>query len=147
AGGFRRVALRVVEIRWDGDDRARDCSLERDFRIAFQLSQNERGNFFWRKTPTARFKSQWPAILPNDSEASWQFLCRNLVAAQTDQSLDRVNCRRGLQSAHPAGGLSNERLTGFRKVNDRRREPFAICIGEQDRKARFHDADERVSGA
>ena len=45
-----RVALRVVEICRNGDDRLRNFFAELRLRIGFHLRQDHRGNFRWRKS-------------------------------------------------------------------------------------------------
>ena len=64
---FGRVALRVVEISRNGDDRLRDFFAELRFRVGFHLRQNHRGNFrrrerllLSRSLPLARARRRSP---------------------------------------------------------------------------------------
>ena len=50
----------------------------------------------------------------------------------------------GCDGPHAEGRHADERVAVLGKMDDRRRETCAVGIGEQDREARFHHADERV---
>ena len=141
---FRGITLRVVKVRGDGDDCARDRTFEGRFGIALQLSQDESRDFLGRIFAVAHPNSQWPARLPDDLVIRRQLFGRNIVPTQANQALDRIDSRSRLQRAHAARRRADQRIAHFRKMHDRRREPRAVCVCEQDRKARFHHADERV---
>ena len=113
---FRGIALRVVEIRGDGDDRARDRTFEGGLGIALQLSQDQRRDFLGRIFPVAHPNAQRPARLPDDLVIGRQFFGRNIIAAQTDQALDGIDSRSRLQRAHAARRRADQRIARFRSL-------------------------------
>ena len=70
-----------------------------------------------------------------------------LAGAAADEALDGIDGVRRDRARERGGGRADERSALGGEMDDGRREALAFAIGEEDGKARVHDADEGVGGA
>src|SRR5437763_506311 len=144
---LRRAALCVIKICGHGDHGARDRVTQRSFRIALQLLKNQRGNLLGRMRLIVRYDPHRLSAPSLESVGNIRIAFAQLIAAQTDEALDRINCVGRLHGAHTRGRLPYERRTFTLKTNDRWRKPRPIRVRDENRKSRLHYANERVGGA
>ena len=70
-----------------------------------------------------------------------------LISAQAHESFDGINGLSRFQRPHSGCRLPHQRLALRREMNNRRRQSRAVLVGDEDREARLHHADERVGRA
>ena len=71
----------------------------------------------------------------------------DLVELAAHEALDREDRVLGVGDRLALGDLADEPLAGLGERHDRRRQPAAFRIGDDDRLAAFHDGDDGVGGA
>ncbi len=148
AGALGGVALRVVEIRRHGDDGARDRFAEIIFRVTLQFFQNLGGNFLRRIISAVNWNRHRAGAVAFDGIRHQHFLLRNIRAAPADEAFNRINRFRRLDGAHTIR-LVADHGPGVRrrKMHNRRRQPPAFSVGDDERDARIHRGDQRIRGA
>ena len=146
---FCRLALRVVEIRGNGDDRLRDRRSEKALRVALELAEDERGNLRRRKGLVSQLDAQNFAGLQvfGQAEGEELQLFLDVFNAAAHQALDRVDgAFRGLDQIS-ARGIADDGLTVFVERDDRRDEIQTIVARDHDRVLPLHEGHERIRGA
>ena len=147
AGPLGGVPLRVVEISRHRDDRAVERAPHGPLGVCLQLFQDGGGNFLRRVFAQADGKADRLAQPARNSIGHGRVFLGNLFAAPAHKPLDRVDG--GLR---PKGALMKRCRSGasfafLGKMNHRWRQARALLAGDQYRKTRIHDADERVGRA
>ena len=105
------LALRVVEIRRDGDDCAVDGIVEKFFGPGFKLAQNERGNFWRREEFIAQANADHVAACFIDAKRKEFELVLNVCHAAAHQALHGINSALGMREQALAGGFADEDLS------------------------------------
>ena len=124
AGVFRGLALRVVEICGNGDDRFRDRSAEKALGVALELAQDERGNFRRSEGLVAELDAQHFAGLQvfGKAEREKLQLFLNVFHAASHQALDRVDGALRRFDEITAGGSCRDWLIVLVERDHRRHE-------------------------
>ena len=148
AGVLGRLPLRVVEVRGHGDDRLGDRLTEVLLRGLLQLLQDHRGDFgrrvFLAVAPSTRAS---PFAAAHDAVRHHLHFFGDLVELAAHEPLDREDGVLGIGDGLALGDLADEPLAGLCEGHDRRRQPAAFGVGDDDRLAAFHDGDDGVGGA
>ena len=71
----------------------------------------------------------------------------DFVEPAAHEALDREDGVLGVGHGLPLGDLADQPLAGLGEGDDRRRQPAAFRVGDDDRLAAFHDRDDGVGGA
>ena len=146
-----RVALRVVEISRHRDHGLRDLLAELRFRVGFQLRQDHRGNFGWRKSLflAVHFHLDMRVTVRRLHKLVRHavFFLVHLIELSAHETLDREHrvCR--IRHRLTLCGLTNQPLTILRESNDRRRSTCAFAIFQNHRVATFHHRHAGVGGS
>ncbi len=123
AGLLRGLALRVVEVRGDGDHRLVDGVAQVGLGVALQLAEDLGGDLLRRP------------LLAVDLEAP---VLRAHVALDGSNGAIRVRDRL------PLGDLADDDLAVLREPHDRRRRPRPLDVRSHDRLAGLQHGDHRV---
>src|SRR2546425_10096936 len=147
---LRRLALLIVEVRRDGDDRLRDLLAEMRLGIGLELLEDHRRDLGRRELF---------AVAEHDLDAAVGRLL-DLVGDHLDgplhlgvgespahEALDRVDRVLAVRDRLSLRDLADETLPGLRERDDRRRDPPALRVRDDRRLAAFHVGDGRVRGA
>jgi len=142
-----RLALLVVEVSRNGDDRLRDLLAEVRLSIGLELLKDHCRDLGRRELL---------AVPENDLDAAVRRRL-NLVRdhlhgpldfgvgeAPAHEALDRVDRVFGVRDRLPLRDLADEALSGLRERHDRRRDPSALRVGDDRRLATFHVGHRRV---
>ena len=124
AGVFGGLALRVVKIRGDGDDRLSHLLAQIRARIGGELLQDHRRDLLRRVT------------LAVDVHL--------MIGAHI--ALDRRDRAFGIGDRLALGELADEPLPVLGECDDGRRQVTAFCVGDDNRLRAFHNRDHRVGG-
>ena len=120
AGGFGGLALGVVEIRRDGDDRTADGRAEGAFGVGLELGENQRGNLL--RGMFAPVDEQPCRTARRTAHRVRQFGGVHLTGPRANQTFDGGHRPAGLGGSPRRGGASDERRTPIdREINDRGR--------------------------
>ena len=103
------VALRVVEVGRDGDDRARDRFAERALDVGLQFLEHLGRNFLGRPGAARQFDADRFAPLPGHGIADDHFFAGNFAAAPAHETLDGRDGFARLETAHALGGGADQR--------------------------------------
>ena len=147
AGVARGLALRVVEVRRDGDDRFRDRLAEELLGERLDLHQHERGDLFRRVLAVAdlhlhvavrrrrRSGTAGPASRCDD-------FVRVVLAA--DEALDGEDGVERIGDRLPFGDLSDQPLAVLGESDDRRRGAAPLAVRDHLRRRHVDDGDAGV---
>src|SRR5579864_304309 len=108
AGVFGGLALRVVEIGWDGDDCTVDCIVEMFFRPGFELAKNISGNFWRREKLVAQANADHVAAFLVDAEWEAGEFVLNVCYATAHQALDGIDRAVRICEQALAGRIAHE---------------------------------------
>ena len=114
------MALRVVEIRGDGDDSAVDHVVEIFLCPGFEFAKNVGRNFRRRKKLVAEANANHVAARFVDSKREARELVLNVRDATTHQALYGIDRAVGLREETLPGRLADENFSFVRNANDRR---------------------------
>ena len=149
AGVLGGLALRVVEICRNGDDRLLDLLAEVRFRGLLHLLQDERRNLRRRILLAVRLD-------PGVAVAGLGNLVRDellvlldhrIVVATADQPLDREDGLLRIGHRLALGRLTDEALAIVGECDDRRRRAHAFRVFDDLCVLAVHDGDARIGGA
>ena len=146
-GIFRRLPLRVVEIRRDGDDRLAHLFAEVLLRGLLQLLQDHRGDLRRRILLAVRRDARIAVARAHDLVRHHLHLFGDFVELAPHEALDREDGVLGVRDRLALGHLADKTLACLREGDDRRRHPAAFRIGDDDWLTAFHDGDHRVGRA
>src|SRR6185369_3064247 len=106
-----RLALRVVEIRGDGDDRAIDGFTEVRFGPIFELAENKRRDFRWREEFVAELDANDVPAGGIDAEREQPQFVLNVSDTATHQALYRIDAAFRLFEQATASGFADDDAT------------------------------------
>ena len=148
AGFLRRLALRVVEVGGNRDDGFRDRLAEVLLRGLLQLLQDHRGDLrrrvflvaatFTRTSPLPAAMTVYGTIFISSLTSSKRRPMKRLMEKMVFS---------GIGHRLALGDLADEPLARLGEGHDRRRQPAAFGVGDDDGLAAFHDGHDGVGGA
>ena len=146
SGIFGRLALRVVEVRGDGDHRVGDLLAEEILRGVLQFLKDHRRNL--RRAILFALRQHGDVVALADYFVGHHLhFFADFVVAPAHETLDRVNGVFGIGDRLPLGHLANQALPGLGDADDRRGSSAAFLVGDDDRFAALHHGDHRVGRA
>ena len=146
-GVLGRLALRVVEVRGHGDDRLRHRLAEVLLRRLLQLLQDHRGDFRRRVFLAAGLDADVAVAGAHDRVRHHLHLFVDFVELAAHEALDREHGVLGVGDGLTLGDLADQPLAGLGEADDRRRDPAAFRVGDDDRLAAFHHRHHGVGRA
>ena len=148
-GVARGLALRVVEVRGNGDDRLGDLLAQRLFRELLDLLQDERRDFLGAVLAGARL--DFHVAVDGAHDLVGKHLAGVLrllgVVLAADQALDREDRVHRVRDGLALGDLADEPFPVLREADDRRRRAAAFAVRENLRRRAFHDRHAAVRRA
>ena len=149
AGVLGGLALRVVEIGRNGDDRLLDLLPEIGFRRLLHLLQDEGGDLRGRIGLAVGLD---PGVAVGGArdlvgDELLVLLDHRIVVAPADQALDREDGLLGIGDRLALGRLADESFAVIGEGDDRRRGAHAFGILDDFRRLAFHHGDARIGGA
>ena len=149
AGVFGRLALAVIEVGRNGDDRFRDFFAEVVFGGFLHLAQDFCGNLLWSDLAIAHFNPSVAIVSLENLERHQAdvFLHFLFFEAATDQALDSVQRILGVGDRLTLGRRATENLAILGVSDDRRRGACAFGVFDNFRLAVFHHGNAGVGGA
>ena len=148
AGVLGGLALRVVEIGGNGDDRLIDLGAEIGFRRLFHLLQNESGNLR-RRIGLALDLDPGVAVRGARNLVGDELLVllhHRVVVATADEALDCENRALGIGDRLAFGRLADEPLALVGESDNGRRGAHSLCVLDDLRRLAFHDGDAGIRG-
>ena len=148
AGVLGGLALRVVEIGRNGDDRLLDLGAEIGFRRLLHLLQDEGGNLR-RRIGLALDLDPGVAVRGARDLVGDELLVllhHRVVVAPADQALDCENRALGIGDCLALGRLADQPLALVRESDDGRRGAHPLCVLDDLRRLAFHDGDAGIRG-
>ena len=149
AGVLGGLALRVVEVGRNGDDRLLDLGAEIGFRRLLHLLQDEGGDLRRRIFLAVRLDPGVAVSRLGDlvGDELLVLLHHRVVVAPADQALDREDGLFRIGDRLALGRLADETLAVVGEGDDRRRGARAFGVLDDFRSFAFHDGDARIGGA
>jgi len=142
------LALAVIEIRRDGDDRLGDFLAEVVLGCALQLTQHVGADLGRRDLLAVDLERTVAVFAAHDREGhALVIILADLVEAAADEALGREHGVLGVGDALALGDLADEDLPLVIPGNDRRRDAIAFLVDDHFRLFAFHDRDHGVRGA
>src|SRR6266540_2044673 len=147
AGVLRRLALRIVEVGWDGDDGVRHLLAEVVLRGALELQQ-DLGRDLGGAVLLAVDVDARVAVRPlDDVVRDALHLVRDLAEAPAHEPLDGVDGLLRVRDRLPLRDLPDEPLAVLRVADDARRQPRTLLVRDDDCVLPLHHRDHGVRGA
>ena len=147
AGVLRGLALRVVEVRGDGDDGFGDGAADLLLRVGLQLLEHHRGNFLGRIGLAVDVDDRTAVLAAHHLVRDGLLLLGGFGEAAADESLDRRDGVLGVGDRLVLGGLADDAFAVLAEAFDRRRGAVALGVHENSRLIAFHDGHGGVRGA
>ena len=149
AGVLGGLALGVVEIGRNGDDRLLDLLPEIGFRRLLHLLQDEGGDLRGRIGLAVGLDPGVAVDCLGDlvGDELLVLLDHRIVVAAADQALDREDGLFRIGDRLALGRLADETLAVVAEGDDRRRGAHAFGVLDDFRSLAFHDGDARIGGA
>ena len=149
AGVLGRLALRVVEIGRDGDDRLVDRLAEIGLGGFLHLLQDEGADLRGRVFLAAALDPGVAVVAGDDlvRDEIHVLLDHRIVHAAPDQPLDREERVLGIGHRLPLRRLADEPLAGFGERDHRGRRARALGVLDDLGVPAFHHGDARIRGA
>ena len=147
AGVLGRLALRVVEVRGNRDDRVGDLLAEVRLSVGLELLQDHRGDLLGREVLAADLDLDAAVLAGHDLVRDLLRLGADLAEQAAHESLDRVDGVLGIDCGLTAGQLPDQALAGARERDDRRGGAAALGVGDDDGLAALHHCHHAVGGA
>ena len=149
SGVFGGLALGVVEVGRNGDDRFGDRRAEESFRATLELAKNERGNFRWSESFVAERDAENFARLHVFGEAEGEELqfVLNVFNAASHQPFDGIHGAFRRFDQRIAGGVSDNRVVVGIECDHRGQQVQAIVSGDDDRGVPLHEGHQGIGGA
>ena len=147
AGVLRRLALGVVEVGRDGDDRLGDLLAEVRLRVGLQLLEDHRADLGRRVGLVADLDDDAVALavlLDGVADELLGALRLGVVPATAHEALDRVDRVGRVRDRLALGQLADEPLAGLREGDDRRDGAAALRRGDDGGLAALHHRDDAV---
>ena len=149
AGVLGRLALGVVEVGRNGDDRLLDLLAEMGLGRLLHLLQDEGGNLR-RRIGLAGDLDPGVAVRRFRNLVGDKLLVlfhRRVVVAATDQPLDREDGLFRIGDRLAFGRLADQPLAVVGEGHDRGRRAHALCVLDDPRGLSFHHGHARIGGA
>ncbi len=149
AGVLGGLALGVIEVGGNGDDRLRDLLAELGFGGFLHLLQNEGRDLLRRILLAVGFDPGVAAGTFDDlvGDEVLVLLDHRVVVAAADEALDGEERVERVGHRLSLGGKSDELLVVGRESDDRRRGVHAFGVFQNPRLAALHDCHARVRGS
>ncbi len=149
AGVLRRLALRVVEVGRDGDDRLGDRLAQVILGRLLHLHEHARGNLRRRHLLAVRLDPGVAVVGLDDLVRDHLEVAFDDVVAESppDQALDREQRVARVRHRLPLGGLADEHFVVLGERHDRRRRAIALAVLDDLRLVAVHHGDARVGRA
>ncbi len=146
---FGGLALGVVEIGGDGDDRLCDRRAEVALGVALQLAEDQRGDFRRSGRLVAERDAKYFARLKIVGKAEGEELqfFLDVFDATSHEALDRVDGALRRFDQISASRVADYRLIVFVERDDRGNQVRAVIARDHDRGVPLHERHERVRGA
>ena len=151
AGVLGRLALGVVEVRRDGDDRLGDLLAQVRLGVRLELLQDHRADL-GRRVRLAVRELHADAValgvlLDGVRDEALRALDLGVVEPTAHEALDRIDRVAGIGDGLALGQLADEALAGLGERDDRRDRPAAFGGRDDGRLAALHDGHDGVRGA
>ncbi len=149
AGIFGGLALRVIEVCGNGNDRLGDRSAEEALGIALQLAQNVRRNLGRRETLVAQLDAQDFAggeIVGQAKGEQAEFVL-NVFNPASHEAFDRIYGALWSLDQIFAGSVADDDLFVFIERDHRRNEVHPVLARNYDGRIPLHERHQRVGGA
>ena len=144
---LRRLTLRVVEVRRDGDDRLVHLLAEVRLGGVLHLLEDHRGDL-GRGQLLARDVDAHVAVRGLDDLVRHHLaLFADLAELAAHEPLDREDGVLRVRDGLALRDLADEPLAALRERHDRRRRAAAFGVRDDDGCVAFHDGDHGVRGA
>ena len=147
AGVLGRLALVVVEVGGDGDDRGVDGLAELRLGVGLQLLEDHRGDLGRRVLLAAHVHAHVAAGAGFDLVRDDRLLFLHLGFFTAHEALDREDGVLGVHDGLALGHGADEALVVLGERDDGRRGAPALRVLEHRGLAAFEDGDARVGGA
>ncbi|SKZ97189.1 NAD-specific glutamate dehydrogenase [Mycobacteroides abscessus subsp. abscessus] len=147
AGILGGVALRVIEIGRNGDDRFLHLLAKEPARVVDELAQHQCTDLLRRVLFAPHVESRLTVVTRHDVEADRFGLLRDLIVVTPDEAFRRVDRALRVQDRLSSGQLTHQALATLSEGDHRRRRPRTLDIGDHHRFAALPACDDRVGGA
>ena len=152
AGVLGRLALRVVEVGRDGDDRLGDLLAEVRLGVGLELLQDHRADLGRRvglavRELDRRCRPSFGSFSTVYGTSSLRALDLGVVPATTHEALDRVDGVGRVGDGLALGQLADQPLAGLGEGDDARDGPAALRRRDDGRLAALHHGDDGVRRA
>ena len=147
AGLLGGLALRVVEVRGHRDHRARHRLTQVLLGRLLELLEHHRRDLRRRVVLVPDLDADVAVGRGNDGVGDHLHLLAHLVEAAAHEALDREHGVLGVRDRLALGDLPDEALARLGERHDRRRQPAALGIGDDDGLPAFDDGNDGVGGA
>ena len=147
AGVLRRLALRVVEVGRDGDDRVGHRLAEVRLGVGLQLLEDHRADLRRRVLLAARLHAHVVVRALDDLVGDDLHLLRDLVELPAHEALDREDRVLRVRHLLPARRRADEPLAVLRERDHRRGRAAALGVRDDGRLATLQYGHARVRRA
>ena len=147
AGVLGRLALVVVEVRGDGDDRGVDGLAEIGLGVGLQLLQDHRGDLRRRVLLVAGLHARVATGAGDDRVGDDRLLLAHLGLLAAHEALDREDGVGGVGDRLALGHRADEALTRLGEGDDGRRGAATLGVLDDGRLAALEDGHARVRRA
>jgi hypothetical protein len=147
AGVLRRLALRVVEVRGNGDDGVRDGLAEIRLRVLLELLEDHRADLRRGVLLALRRDAHVAVLALDDLVRDDRHLLRDLVELASHEALDREDRVLWVRDLLPPSGSADEPLAVLRERDDGRRRTAALGVRDDGRLAALEHGHARVRRA
>ena len=147
AGVLGGLALVVVEVRGDGDDRAVDGLAEIGLGVRLELLQDHRGDLRRGMLLAARLHARVATGTGDDLVRDDRLLLADLGLLAAHEALDGEDGVGGVGDRLALGHRADEALTGLREGDDGRRGAATLGVLDDGRLAALEDGHARIRRA
>ena len=147
AGVARRLALGVVEVGRNGDDRVRDRLAEIGLGVGLQLLQDHRRDLRRRVLLAVGHHAHVRVRALDDLVGDDRHLFVHLLELAPHEALDREDGVLGVGDLLALGRRADEALSVLGESDHRRRRPPALGVRDDRRLAAFEHSHAAVGGA
>ena len=146
AGVLGGLALHVVEVRGDGDDRLRDGLAEVLLGVGLELLQDHRRDLLGRVVLALDVDLDAAVLALRDLVGDGLALRGGLLELAADEALDRLDRVLRVGDRLVLRGLAHDALAVLAERDDRRRGAIAFGVDDDGRLAALEDGHRRVGG-
>ena len=146
-GVFGRLALRVVEVGRNRDDRLRDLLAQIGFGRFLQLAQNHRRDLGRRILLALNLDAGVAVVARDDLVGNQLHFFADFVEAAAHEALDRINRVFRVGDGLPLRHLADQPLAALGERHHRRRGAATFLVRDDGRLAAFHHRDDRIRGS